>query len=361
MQANIRHQVSPYIVFFIVYSSQVGVGILEFQRTIAAKAGYDAWIGILVAGCFVQAFIWIMYKLLEKANGDIVDVHTKIWGAFLGKIFSFIIMIYYWLASVSVLLGFNEIIQVWMFPTLPSWIISILILLLVYYCVSGGFRVVVGVSFLSFIFPQIQLIVLYIFPLKVAHFSNLLPFMDHSYLDLLDAVKGSMYTLAGTEALLMYYPFIRDPKSSKKFAHLAVLFTTLLYTLSAIVSFTFYSEAQLKSTIWPELSLTKIIRLSYLERFEYLYISMYFIIVTALIALLLWCSTRGLKRIFNKKQKYFLLILSTFSVILSQFLNGPFKETLEKYVTQMNLWIFYGYIPLLLLISIMFKRSNQNG
>ncbi|WP_260871609.1 spore germination protein [Bacillus sp. X1(2014)] len=358
---NKRHQVSPYLVFFIVYSSQVGIGILGFQRTIAAKAGYDAWMGVLLAGCLVQLFIWMMFKLLEKADGDIVDVHSKVFGNILGKFFSFIIMIYYWMASLSVLLGFIEIIQVWMFPTLPSWILSSLILVSVYYCVSGGFRVVVGVSLMSFIFPQITLIALYIFPLKVAHFTNLLPIMNHSFLDMLDAVKSSMYTLAGTETLLMFYPFIRDPKSSKKFAHIAVLFTTLLYTLSAIVSLTFYSERQLKETIWPELTLIKIIRLSYLERFEYIYISMYLIIVTALIALLLWCSTRGLKRIFKKKQKNFLIILSLLSVVISQTINEQLYETLGKYVTQMNLWIFYGYIPILLIMFIILRRRKQNG
>jgi spore germination protein (amino acid permease) len=361
LQVNKRHQVSPYLVFFIVYSSQVGVGILGFQRTIAAKAGYDAWIGVLLAGFFVQVFIWLVYKLLGSAEGDIVDVHSKVFGKIIGSFFSFIIMFYYWLASVSVLLGFIEIIQVWMFPTLPSWILSSLILVSVYYCVSGGFRVVVGISFLSFIFPQIILIVLYIFPLKEAHFTNLLPIMNHSFRDMLDAIKSSMYTLAGTETLLMFYPFIRDPKSSKKYAHLAVLFTTLLYTLSAIVSFTYYSERQLKEIIWPELTLIKIIRLSYLERFEYLYISMYLIIVTALIALLLWCSTRGLKRIFKKKQKNFLIILSLLGVVISQLINEQLKETLDKYVTQMNLWIFYGYIPILLIIFTLLKRSKQNG
>lgn len=361
MQANIRHQVSPYLVFFIVYNSQVGVGILAFQRSIAAKAGYDAWIGVVAAGCIVQVFIWIMYKLLGKANGDIVDVHSKIFGNVLGKFFSFIIMIYYWLASLSVLIGYIEIIQVWMFPTLPGWILSTLILLLVYYCVSGGFRTVVGISFSSFIFPQILLIILYIFPLKSAHFPNILPIMNHTFVELADSLKSSMYTLAGTEAMLMYYPFIKDAKSSQKFAHLGVLFTTLLYTVSAIVSFTFYSESQLNETLWPELSLTKIIRLSYLERFEYLYISMYLIIVTALMALLLWSSTRGLKRIFNKKQKYFLIVLSLLSVILSQLINDQFKEILDKYVTQLNLWIFYGYIPILLLIFTVLKRGNQNG
>ncbi|WP_223590392.1 GerAB/ArcD/ProY family transporter [Neobacillus bataviensis] len=361
MQANRRHQVSPYLVFFIVYDSQVGVGILSFQRTIAEKAGYDAWIGVFLAGCLVQAFIWVMYKLLGKADGDIIDVQTNIFGNILGKFLSFFIMMYFWMASLSVLLAFIEIIQVWLFPSIPSWILSILILISVYYCISGGFRVVVGVGFLSFIFPQIWLIILYVFPLKMAHFSNLLPIMNHSFLDLVDSIKSSMYTLAGTETLLMYYPFIRDPKASKKFAHFGVLFTTILYTASSIISFAFYSEGQLKTTIWPELSLTKIIKVSYLERFEYLYISMYLIIVTALISLLLWCSSRGLKKIFNQKQKFTLIIISLMSLALSQFINETYKDLLDKFVTQMNLYIFYVYIPLLLVVYTFLKRGNNHG
>ncbi|PEJ56692.1 hypothetical protein CN692_16265 [Bacillus sp. AFS002410] len=355
MKVNIRHQISPYLVFFVIYNSQVGVSILSFQRIIAAKAGNDAWIGVLAAGCLVQVLIWVMYKLLGKVDGDIIDVHVSIFGNILGKFFSFFIMIYYWLASVYVLLKFIEIVQVWMFPTIPSWIIASLILLSVYYCISGGFRVVVGMSLLSFIFPQILLIVLYFFPLKMAHFSNLLPIMSHSLKELSDSLKGSMSTTAGTETLLMFYPFIRNPKASKKFAHLGVLFTTLLYTFSSIVSLTFYSEKLLNTTIWPELSFTKIITLPFLERFEYLYISMYLVIVSSLLALLLWCSSRGFKKIFSSKQNYILLILSLLSVVLCQIINDPFKDMLDKYITQMNLWIFYGYIPILLLF-VTFKK-----
>lgn len=361
MKVSIRHQVSPYLVFFIIYNSQVGVGILSFQRTIAEKAGYDAWIGVLAAGCLVQVFIWVMYKLLGKAQGDIIDVHKASFGNVLGKFLSFFIISYYALASVSVMLKFIEIIQVWMFPAIPSWIVSVLILILVYYCISGGFRVVVGLSFLSFLFPQLWVLFLYIFPLKTAHFSNLLPIMNHSFMDMLDSIKSSMYTIAGTETLLMVYPFIRNPDKSRKFAHLGVLFTTLLYTLSSIVSFTFYSENQLKSTIWPELSLTKVIKFSYLERFEYLYISMYSMVVTALISLLLWCSSRGLKKIFNVKQKYALWVLILISVGLCLINNEHFNEMLDKYITQMNLYVFYVYIPLLLIYFTLFKRGHQDG
>jgi hypothetical protein len=86
---------------------------------------------------------------------------------------------------------------------------------------------------------------------------------------------------------------------------------------------------------------------------------MYLIIISALIALFLWCASRGLKIIFNRKQKYTLLLLCLFSIILCHF-NGSFKDMLNKYIIQMNLWIFYGYIPILLLVLSFIKRGKQN-
>ncbi|MEH6908371.1 hypothetical protein, partial [Neobacillus drentensis] len=65
--------------------------------------------------------------------------------------------------------------------------------------------------------------------------------------------------------------------------------------------------------------------------------------------------------IFKKKQKYFLIVLSLLSVILSQLINEQIKEVLDKIVTQMNIWIFYGYIPVLLVLFTLLKRGKQNG
>lgn len=361
MQVDIRYQVSPYLLFFIIYASQVGVGILSFQRGIAKEAGYDGWISVLLAGCLAQILIFIMYKLVSKANGDIVMIQRDIFGKYAGGILNFIIIIYYGLASISVLRSYIEIVQVWIFPTLPTWCLSIFFMILCYRIISGGFRVVVGVCFFSVMIPTFSLITSFFFPLKYAHIENLMPVFDHSPLEILSGIKSSIYTLAGFEILLMVYPFIRKSKSSQRFVHLAILATTLIYTLSAIISFLYFSEEQLSMTIWPELSMTKIIHFSFLERFEYIYISFYMITILAIISLLLWSSSRGFKLIFQIKQKYPLIILCFLNVIGCQFL--PDRNIIIKYqelISQINFWIFYVYIPILYLLFNVLKRGKQN-
>jgi spore germination protein (amino acid permease) len=361
MQVDIRYQVSPYLLFFIIYSSQVGVGILSFQRGIAKEAGFDAWISVLLAGCLVQFLIYIMYKLLSKANGDIVMIQRDIFGKYIGGLFNFLIMTYYGMASISVIRSYIEIVQVWMFPALPTWCLSIILMFLCYKIVSGGFRVVVGICFLSVVLPILTIVSSYTFPLKYAHIDNLLPILDHSPKEILSGVKSSIYTMAGFEILLMVYPFINKRKSPQKYAHLAILATTLLFTLSAIISFLFFSEEQLSLTIWPELTMTKVIHFSFLERFEYIFISVYMLTILGLVSLLLWSSSRGFKLIFPIKQKYPLIILCFFNVVACQLLSDRNEITkFQEIISQLHVWVFYAYIPVLYLLFTTLKRGQKN-
>ena len=53
-------------------------------------------------------------------------------------------------------------------------------------------------------------------------------------------------------------------------------FSTLIYVVLAIVSFMYYSEGQLNHTIWPTLTMLKIIKVPFIQRFEYIIIFVWF-------------------------------------------------------------------------------------
>ncbi len=57
---------------------------------------------------------------------------------------------------------------------------------------------------------------------------------------------------------------------------LELLFSTLIYVVLAIVSFMYYSEGQLNRTIWPTLTMLKIIKVPFIQRFEYIIIFVWF-------------------------------------------------------------------------------------
>jgi spore germination protein (amino acid permease) len=343
--------------FFIIVASQIGLGVLGFHRIIAKYAGYDAWISVLIAGAVIQLIIWMMYQLLTVADGDILEVHRQLYGKKVGFMMSSVLMIYFWIAAVSVLRGYIEIIQVWMFPTLPTWVLSVLILALCYYIISGGFRVVVGMSFTAVLFTLFLILFLFHLPHQYVHFDNLLPILDHSFIDLLKSAKATSYSMAGFEILLMAFPFIKNVKASQKFAHLGIFFTTIIYTLSAITAFLFVSKRQLEHTIWARIYILKLIRFSFLERFEYILIPMYMVNIVAILVLMLWASSRGFKLIFNTKQKYSLIALLILSFVLSQFFED--RNTLNHFIdiiSRISVGLFYIYIPLLWLVFLLVKK-----
>ncbi|PGL72573.1 GerAB/ArcD/ProY family transporter [Bacillus sp. AFS055030] len=354
-----RQQVSPYLLFFIITSSQIGVGVLGFQRIIAKDAGYDAWISVLIAGVFVHVVLWFMFKLLSNAKGDIIDAHTQLFGKIVGSFFSLIILLYFIVAAISVLRLYIEIIQVWMFPTIQTWLLGIIILLLCYYIISGGFRVVVGMAFLSGIFTAVLYTLLFHLPHKYIHIDNIFPILDHSFIDLMKSAKQSNYTMAGFEILLMVFPFIRNANSCQKFAQWGVGFSTLIFTLSAFTTFLLLSEKQIEHIIWSRIYIAKLIQFPFIERFEYILISTFLIKVISILTLLLWSSSRGIKLIFKWKQKYVLIIISLVIIIVCQFLESRNEiNSFTDYTSKISLCLFYIYIPILSIIY-MFKKSGK--
>ncbi|PET44471.1 spore gernimation protein GerH [Bacillus sp. AFS001701] len=354
-----RQQVSPYLLFFIITSSQIGVGVLGFQRLIAKDAGYDAWISVIIAGLFVNVVVWFMYKMLTKAQGDIIDAHKQFFGNIIGSVLSLIILTYYVILSISVLRLYIEIVQVWMFPSISTWLLSSIILLLCYYIVSGGFRVVVGIAFLSGIFTAVLYALLFHLPHKYIHMENILPILDHSFKDLLLSAKNTIYTMAGFEILLMVFPFIRNGNSSQKFAQWGVAFSTLVFTLSAFTTFLLLSEKQIEHVIWARIYIAKLIHFPFLERFEYILLSSFLIKVISILALLLWSSSRGLKLIFKWKQKYTLILVSIISFIVCQLLETRYQiNAFTDYTSRVSLYIFFVYIPLFSIIFMITKSGK---
>ena len=95
-----------------------------------------------------------------------------------------------------------------------------------------------------------------IYPMKYAHFRNILPIL-HIHLLTCLYLQNNPHWNFGFETILIFYPFIEKGKSLKRWAHAGIAFSTLIYVVLAIVSFMYYSEGQLNRTIWPTLTMLK--------------------------------------------------------------------------------------------------------
>lgn len=353
-------KVAPFIVFYLIHSMQVGIGLLGFQQVIAREAGYDAWIIVIVAGGIIHISLWMIFKIAETVNGDLVSAHTYVFGNILGKVISILFILYFILLAITAIRSYIEVIQVWMFPELSTTVFTIPLLILTIFIIGGGLKTVGGVAFFGAVFPIIIYLSL-LYTAKYATFQNLLPIMDHSWKEMTMAGYRISLSYLGFEALLIYYPLIDRPEHSKKWAHLGLIVTALLYIYFTLFTFAYFSEGQLEFAIWPTLTMWKIVELPLLERFEYIGIAIWLFMILPNICIAIWASSRLFKRIFPVMRMRTGLYIST---IICLFVTSFFKTTvqierLKTIAAQIGFTITFGYIPLLLILLLIMKRVKN--
>jgi spore germination protein (amino acid permease) len=345
-----EHQISPVFVFFLIHGAQFGAGVLGFARIIAKAAGYDGWIGVLITGIIIHILLWMMYFLLKETNGNLINLQRQTFGKWLGNGINLIFIAYFLTVSISVIRTYVEIIQVWMFPTASTWMLTLFLCLVSYYIISSGFRVITGICVIS-IGGTLGYLFLSLFVLKYSHWPNLLPVFTHSFSDILKAAQLSIYSMTGFEIYLMIYPFVKNPKQSHKFAQYGALFSNLLYLFSTLLAFSFFSEKQLSKTIWSQLSMTQVIQLPFIERLEYIAISAYALVIVTSSILPLWAATRGTHEIFRVKQRGVLITFLLITLIVSQLLTN--RHDINDFISnasRVSFWLIYIYIPILFII-----------
>ncbi|ACT00375.1 GerAB/ArcD/ProY family transporter [Paenibacillus sp. JDR-2] len=347
-----KYKISPYLIIFPLYVSMVGIGILFYQRTVIKHAGYNAWISVILAGISIHVLIWMIYKLLSTMEGahDIAAINNKLFGKILGSLFNAAIALYFVFGAFVKFKVYIELIQVWLFPSMRFLYVSIVILLLVYYAVSGGIRTVTGISVWATmiscvsIVPQVMLAFPYLHPL------NLLPLWNHSVSEVLLSSKDMAFNFLGFEILLLFYPFVKTPEKSQKWAHLILFLVSLLYLVILVMAFMFFTEEQLRHTIWPTLNMIGIFEVPLLQRLEYIAISLWFIKIVAGIAVYIWAACRGTKLAFRIRPRLFLaLSLIAIAILCEVIRDHRTVEKLSEIYSQVGLYFIYVYIPFVFL------------
>ncbi|WP_264737843.1 spore germination protein [Cytobacillus firmus] len=361
-QANENLTVSPFFLFFLIHGTQTGVGLLGFQSLIIKGAGQDAWISVALVGFSFHLVAFLMYSLLKNSkNGDIMSLHQQLFGRFFGSILNIFFYGYINFFVVIVLSSYLEVLKTWVFPNIPIWVLSLIILSVITNIVLGGFRVVTGICFWGVILPTLLLSTLF-FPLKSAYWTNLLPVFNHTFHEFFISAKESLMIYLGPELLLIYFPFIKNNKRSQKWVHIGLGYSTILYLVITIITFVYYSKGQLEETVWPTLIMSKIIRFPFIERFEYIFIFTWFLVILPPCCVALWGGVRILKESLRIKPRISLwvsIIIIQISVFLIK--NNLSIEKMEKYLFLLSSCFLYIYLPILfILTNIIRNRKNNN-
>ena len=357
LQISPKDTINAFLVFFVIHTIQVGVGIQGFQRVVFQDAKQDAWISVILAGIATHIIAIFMLKTLEMYDSqDLYGIHLDVFGLWIGNFLNFIYIFYCSLAFFAILQNYMEVIQTWVFPNLNAKFISASLLLLVLYTFIGGLRVMVGISFFSFIL-SIWLFPMLVYPLQFTEAKSLFPVLESNLTDILKGAQSMTFTIVGFEILNIIYPFIKEKEKVSKHLHLGLFVTTLMYLSIMLVSLTFFSEGQLNKTIWATLSLFGVIKLPFIERFEFIAVCFWLLIILPNLCLYLWAAYRGTTRIVKVKGTKFAWMFIITIFIGSIFITSRTQiDIFNNYFSQVAFYIVFAY-PILLYIAAILKKK----
>ena len=364
MDTNIEvkkgNTISAFLAGFMVHGTQLGVGVLGFQRVIAKESGHDAWISVIMAGLFTHLTVWVIVKTLQKyPSSDIYGIQNDVFGKWIGTCLGVVYLTYFFMSAGVVLRTYIEVVQTWVFPNLPTWILSAVILLLAFYTVLGGIRVVAGYTFFS-VAVTIWLICDLYFPLQFAQWEYLFPILDTNMEQLFKGMVAMSLTSIGFEVIYAVYPYVQNKERVVSSTQWAILVTYLIYTLVMVVSLVFFSQGQLMRTIWATLNLKKMVYMPIMERFELVGISVWLLVVLPNIMIFLWASARGIKRLFGcnlRKSLYWILpiiYIASLALLTRQEMNR-----LNDIYSKIGMYVAYLYPYFLYLMVIIKQRTKR--
>jgi spore germination protein (amino acid permease) len=355
-----QFQVSTFFTFFLVHASQTGIGILNYQAEISKFAKQDAWISIIISGVSIHFILFIIFKILDSQNNDLVAVHQYCFGRVFGSVLSLLVLCYFWLASFTVFRTYIVIIQTWVYPTIKTWQLSIIFGVLLFYIVSSGFRILTGFSFWGVILPSLLFLLIY-FPMKHMNYIYLLPVFSHPIRDILLSAKSSTLLFLGFEWLLMYYPFIKGSSKIPKWAYFGNLYTILVYLIVTFISFLYFNQDVIEQLPWATLMMVKIVHFSFMERFEYVFIFIWLLVIIPPMCISMWACTRIAKRTFSIPPKGSLLFLILISIISSISLKDlESVDKVSKIASNVGFVFIYIYIPLLFITKHIKNRFSKS-
>lgn len=352
-----QHMINTFLLIFIVHSMQLGVGIQGFQRIIYLEAKHDAWISVILGGIATAVVGFVMVKILALyGSSDLFGIHYDVFGKWIGNLMNIVFILYFLVSFHIIIRNYIEVIQAWVFPEVPNWLIALTLAYLVYYGLNGGLRTIVGVSFFSVIL-SLWLILLIAYPVPFLKWDYLFPVFESSLTEIAMGAKQMTFTVLGFEIILVIFPFLKEKNRVHKHMQYGLIFTTILYTAVMLISLAYFSGGQLERTIWGTLSMLKIVRFPFIERFEYVAITFWILIVLPNLMLYLWAGARGLARMTGKKEQrisWILLTVIYFTLIYP--LSRVQINMLNDYFARGAFYLILVY-PFLLYVAVLIKKK----
>lgn len=359
-----NQKITPFQLFFILIQAQIGIGVISLPHDIFMVSEIHSWISVLIAGLLIEIniiLIWLLYRRFPSKT--IFEMLHLIIGRPASYFLKVFYILYFLSTLVLVIMMFGRMVNIWILPRTPVWVLSLLLIAICVYCVKENIKVMarfhVVVSFCL-----VVLFILIAFVVKEADYRHLLPISFQDFPSIMKGVKEATSASLGFELLLVLFPFCTGKQTGKlKVALLANGFVTLFYTYLTLVSISYFGPAVMKMVPEPILYIMKFHSFQVIERTDLLFFSIWIVSVATSFMVYLYCCTNGVVYLFKKVKHGPLAIILGLLVYLTFLLFPPTEQAISifgKYHSYTS-YFFIFIIPLLLLLIALFRGKKETS
>lgn len=353
-------------ILFAVASFVIGLSVLTLPRAVTdATKSSDGWISILIGGAIALFFTWISAKLASRFPKQTFFEYTAL---IVTKPVAFLLTFLFAVYSVFFvsfeIRGVGNVAKQYLFDRTPVEVISLIMLLVVVYGVSGSRAALLR---LNLMFLPIVLFIgflLLFMSLGFFEITNLKPFFIAGWMDIVKGAKETLLAFLGYEIILFYIAFMNHPKDAPKAAMVGISIPFVFYFLVYIVTIGVSGVEVSMSIVYPFIEVAKEIEVpgEFFERLESLFFTIWTMTIfnTAVMALDLSILAWG-SMFRNVKKMTWIFVLTPLIYIIAMT-----PQNLIEYFT-FGEWISYMgvalamAIPTLLLLIAQFRGVKGNG
>ena len=360
VEMKTSQQINSVQFLFIIFQTQVGVGILSLPATLYSSAGKDGWLAILLAGIGFQGVIFVIYFLSKRfPTLTLYEYAPKIVGRLFGTLISIGYILFAALTAILVLQLFQISIKSWILPQTPSIVVLLLLSLSGAYLVSGRIKVLGRFNQFVTIFV-VPLVVMIIVTLRYSDIRYILPIGENGFSPILKATPEGFFSMIGFEMALFVFPYLQQKgKAALISLTLSNIAVTSFYCCITLATYVFFSPKQFETLQAPTVYMLKGISFLIVDRIDLLFLSIWTVSVLTSFGSYLYISSEGMKILTKRKQATWSIVITTLLIfILSLIPHSSFTvPTLSKYHAIASYFFVLG-IPLLLLLISYIRKTE---
>lgn len=256
----------------------VSIGFLSLPRVLAEKAGTAGWIALIFVWVLsIVASLIVIQVMKRYPDGTLLDLLSVYLGKWAGKAGAVLFALYLLYYGYTGLIYTILITKQYLLQQTPAYIVMLLLLIPTYVIVRNGPRIL-GRYVELVILLSLWIPLVYLLPLKDAHWLRLFPVLKEGWKPVFGALPSTLYYHIGFSTTFILYPFLKNKRMASAGIVISYTLTMLMYVFITVICFVYFSPDEIISYNEPTINVLKAIEFKIISRIEVLFLSFYLLI-----------------------------------------------------------------------------------